>query len=96
MKGPKVYVCRVQNPHGQQLNSMTEAPKWAYLMSGILIVIGVILAFAIVTVVFSLLGLHSLWEIDIQILLLYVILPLSILTILIILTMAILLTRKRE
>jgi len=65
-------------------------------MSGILIMISVILAFAIVTVVFSFLGLHSLWEIDIQILLLYVILPLSILATLITVTMAILLTRKRE
>ncbi len=78
------------------MGSITKVPKWAYLMSGILIVISVILAFAIVTAVFSLLGLHSLWEIDIQILLLYVIFPLSILTILIVSTMAILLTRKRE
>ena len=65
-------------------------------MSGILIVISVILAFAIVIVVFSLLGRPSFWEIDIQVLLLYVIVPLSILTIPIMLTMAILLTRKRE
>ncbi|MFX1368358.1 MAG: hypothetical protein ACFFAY_07160 [Promethearchaeota archaeon] len=65
-------------------------------MSGILIVMSVILAFAIVTFVFSFLGLHSLWEINTQILLLYVIFPLSILTILITVLMAILLTRKRE
>jgi hypothetical protein len=76
--------------------SMTRVPKWAYLMSAILIVMSVILAFAVVTAVFSLLGLHSLWEIDIQILLLYVIFPLSILIMLTVLTMAILLTRKRE
>ena len=75
---------------------VTRVPKWAYLMSGILIVICIILALAVVTAVFSLLGLHSIWEIDFQILLLYVIFPLSTLTILIILTMAILLTRNKE
>jgi hypothetical protein len=62
-------------------------------MSGILIVMSGILAVAIVTVVQSLLGIPPLWEIDIQVLLPYVIFPLGALTILIILTMAILLTR---
>jgi hypothetical protein len=75
---------------------VTRVPKWAYLMIGILIVISGILAFAIVTAVFSLLGRPALWEIDIQVLLLYVILPLGILTILMMLITAILLTRKWE
>jgi hypothetical protein len=73
--------------------SITRVPRWAYLMSGILIVMSGILAVAIVTVVQSLLGIPPLWEIDIQVLLPYVIFPLGALTILIILTMAILLTR---
>jgi len=78
------------------LNSKIRVPRWAYLMSGILIVMSGILAISIVNVVFALLGIPSPWEIDIQMLLLYIILPLSILIILIMLTMAILLTRKRE
>jgi hypothetical protein len=65
-------------------------------MSGILIVMSGILAISIVNVVFALTGVPTPWEIDIQIQLLYVILPLSILVILIMLTMAILLTRKKE
>jgi hypothetical protein len=76
--------------------SMIRVPKWAYLASGILIVMSGILAFSIVSVVFALLGIPTPWEIDIQMLLLYVILPLSILIVLIMLTMAILLTRKKE
>jgi hypothetical protein len=65
-------------------------------MGGILIVMSGILGIFIVNVVFSLLGISPLWEIDIQMQLLYVIFPLSILSILIMLTMAILLTRKKE
>lgn len=76
--------------------SKTRVTRLAYLISGILIVMSCILAFAIVDVVFSLLGIPPLWEMDIQVLLLNVIFPLSILTILIVLTMAILLTRKRK
>jgi uncharacterized membrane protein YuzA (DUF378 family) len=65
-------------------------------MGGILIVMSVILGIFIVNVVFSLLGMPSFWEIDIQMQLLYVIFPLSTLIILLMLTMAILLTRKKE
>ena len=78
------------------MNSMARAPKWAYLMSGILIVMSGILGIFIVNVVFSLLGIPALWELAFQMQLLYVIIPLSILSILIMLTMAILLTRKKK
>jgi hypothetical protein len=78
------------------LNSMVRTPKWGYLISGILIVMSVILGIFIVNVVFSLLGILSFWEINIQIQLLYVILPLSVLSIVLMLTLAILLTRKKE
>jgi peptidoglycan biosynthesis protein MviN/MurJ (putative lipid II flippase) len=64
-------------------------------MGGILIVMSGILGIFIVNVVFTLLGILP-WETDIQMLLLYVIFPLSILVILISLAMAILLTRKKE
>jgi hypothetical protein len=75
---------------------MVRTPKWGYLISGILIVMSVILGIFIVNVVFSLLGILSFWEINIQIQLLYVILPLSVLSIVLMLTLAILLTRKKE
>jgi ABC-type antimicrobial peptide transport system permease subunit len=65
-------------------------------MSGILIVMSGILGIFIVNAIFSLLGMTFLWEMEFQMQLLYVIFPLSILSILIMLTMAILLTRKRE
>lgn len=78
------------------MNSMVRTPKWGYLISGILIVMSVILGIFIVNVVFSLLGILSFWEINIQIQLLYVILPLSVLSIVLMLTLAILLTRKKE
>jgi hypothetical protein len=78
------------------LISIVRAPKWAYLVSGILIVMSGILSIFIVNVVFSLLGIPTLWEIAIQIQLLYFIFPLSVLSILLMLTMAILLTRKKE
>jgi hypothetical protein len=65
-------------------------------MSAILIVISVILGIFTVNIMFSLLGMPSFWEIDIQMQLLYVILPLSVLIILIMLAMAILLTGKKE
>lgn len=74
----------------------TRVPRWAYPMGGILIAMSFILGLVIVNVVLSFLGLPSLWEMDIELQLLYVIFPLGILTILIVLTMAILLTRKRE
>ena len=76
--------------------SIVRAPKWAYLMSGILIVMSGILGIFIVNVVFSLLGIPALWEVAIQIQLLYFIFPLCVLSILLMLTMAILLTRKKE
>ena len=76
--------------------SIVRAPKWAYLMSGILIVMSGILSIFIVNVVFSLLGIPTLWEIAIQIQLLYIIFPLGGLSILLMLTMAILLTKKKD
>lgn len=65
-------------------------------MSGILIVMSGILSIFIVNVVFSLLGIPTLWEIAIQIQLLYIIFPLGGLSILLMLTMAILLTKKKD
>jgi len=70
----------------------TKAPKWAYLMGGILIVMSGLLAVIIVIVVLEMLPRGM----DIQLPLLFIILPLSILIPLIVLTMAVLLTRKRE
>ncbi len=71
---------------------MSRPPKWAYIISGILIVMSILLG---VTVVFVLLEMLP-RGMDIQMPLLFIILPLSILIPLIMLTMAILLTRKRE
>ena len=65
-------------------------------MSGVLIVMSGILSIFIVNVVFSLLGIPTLWEIAIQIQLLYIIFPLGGLSILLMLTMAILLTKKKD
>jgi hypothetical protein len=78
------------------MNSIIRAPKWAYLMSGILIVMSGILGIFIVNIVFLILGMPTLWEIAIQIQLLYFIFPLGVLSILIMLAMAILLTKKKE
>ncbi len=74
---------------------MKGIPKWAYLMSGILIVMSSLLAVSIVFVAFVLLGILP-RETDIQMPLLFIALPLSILIPLIMLTMAILLTRRSE
>ncbi|MFX1473031.1 MAG: hypothetical protein ACFFBM_11045 [Promethearchaeota archaeon] len=71
---------------------MSRVPKWAYLMSAALIVIAFPLAWAIVDVFLRMLP----QGLDIQGRLLFVILPLGILSLLIVVIMAILLTRKRE
>ncbi|NHI90634.1 MAG: hypothetical protein EAX87_14025 [Candidatus Thorarchaeota archaeon] len=76
--------------------SIVRAPKWAYLVSGILIVMSGILGIFVVNVVFSLLGIPTLWEIAIQMQMLYIIFPLGVLSILLMLTMALLLTRKKD
>ena len=71
---------------------MNRAPKWAYLISGILIAMSCLLG---VTIVFVLLEMLP-QGMDLQIPLLFIMLPLTILISLLTLTMAILLTKKRE
>ncbi len=72
--------------------SMIRVPKWAYFMGGILIVMSCLLGGTIVFVLLEMLP----QGMDIQVPLLFIILPMSILSPLIMVTMAILLTRKRE
>ena len=74
---------------------MKRVPKWAYLTSGILIVMSSLLAVSIMFVSFALLGILP-REMDIQMPLLFIALPLSILIPLVTLAMAILLTKKEE
>ncbi|OLS22294.1 MAG: hypothetical protein ThorAB25_25770, partial [Candidatus Thorarchaeota archaeon AB_25] len=76
----------------KKMNSMSQAPRWAYLAGGILIVIACLLGATIFYV-----GYETLFHgMDPRTPLLFIILPLSVLALLIMLTMAILLTRKRD
>ncbi|MGY5871130.1 MAG: hypothetical protein RTV72_02695 [Candidatus Thorarchaeota archaeon] len=73
------------------MNSIIRPPKWAYLISGILIAMTSLLGVTIVYVLLEMLPRGM----DIQIPLLFIVLPLSILITLTTLTMAVLLTKKR-
>ncbi|MFX1416431.1 MAG: hypothetical protein ACFFC0_06440 [Promethearchaeota archaeon] len=77
------------------MDSEDGPPKWAYLVSVLLVVMSSVLAVAIVFVVFILLGILP-QEMDIQMPIVFIILPLSILITLTTFTLAILLTKKRE
>ncbi|MHA2378360.1 MAG: hypothetical protein ACXADS_03725 [Candidatus Thorarchaeota archaeon] len=77
------------------MNSEDRPPKWAYLISVLLVVMSSLLAVTIVFVVFVLLGILP-RETDIQMPLLLITLPLSMLIPLTALAMAVLLTKKRE
>ena len=72
--------------------SVSRAPWWAYLWGGILMVMTGLLA---VTIVYVLLEMIP-QGMDFQILLLFIILPLSIAIPLTMVTLAVVLTRKRE
>ncbi|MFW9861998.1 MAG: hypothetical protein ACFFET_06865 [Candidatus Thorarchaeota archaeon] len=71
---------------------MGRAPWWAYLWGGILIVMTALLAITIVYVLLEMIP----QGIDIQMPLLFIILPLSIVIPLTMVAMATVLTRKRE
>ncbi|MFW9883663.1 MAG: hypothetical protein ACFFEX_04670 [Candidatus Thorarchaeota archaeon] len=71
---------------------MGRAPWWAYLWGGILIVMTALLAITIVYVLLEMIP----QGIDIQMPLLFIILPLSIVIPLTMVAMAAVLTRKRE
>ena len=83
-------MCRQPRILEKQLNSMSKTPRWAYLIVAIMIVTSGLLALAIAWVVSEMLP----QGMDIQILLFFVILPLS--SLLVISIIAMLLTRKRE
>ncbi|RDE11492.1 MAG: hypothetical protein C4K47_09665 [Candidatus Thorarchaeota archaeon] len=77
---------------GRQLRPVDTPPKWAYLVSSILVVMSGVLG---VTLVFVLLIMFPAGT-DIRIPLLFIILPLSILIPVTTLTMALWLTKRRD
>ncbi|MFX0107856.1 MAG: hypothetical protein ACFE7R_06215 [Candidatus Hodarchaeota archaeon] len=77
------------------MNSEDRPPKWAYLVSLLLVVMTGLLGVAIVFVVFTFLGVLP-QELDIQMTLSFIILPLSILIFVTTIALAILLTKGRN